>query len=522
MVATGSAVGSSDRYRELVESLDAIFWEAESTALQLTSVSAKDDALFGYPQSEWTSNPTFWADIIHPQDRQQAIDTRVQAIRRCEAYRIEYRVIAVDGHTRWVRESALVKCERGQPAHVYGVMIDVTPSHGQRPPEGDYRALEDQLRQAQKMEAVGRLSGGIAHEFNNLLAVIVGYSELVLLQLDPGTRLYHDVEEIRHALASAAALTRQILAFSRKQILQPQILDLNGVVSRTSALLRRLIGEDIELVTLLSSPLDPVWADPGQMEQMILNLALNARDAMPQGGRLTLETTSADLDALWVADHPGAAEGRHVLLTISDTGTGMDESVQAHLYEPFYTTKEHGKGTGLGLATVHATVKRCGGSIHVESEPGHGTTFKIFLPRTERAADLADAPRPAPQSLGGTETILVVEDQTEVRAVIRDMLARHGYRVLEAANSAEALSILQRSESEVRLLLTDLVLPGASGRDLAEQLIVGRPRLRVLCMSGYTDDMVVHHGVLEAGIAFIRKPFTPSVLLKRVRDVLDI
>jgi PAS domain S-box-containing protein len=511
----------SDVYRELVESLDAIFWEAEPRALQFTSVSSKAATLLGYAQSDWTSNPTFWADIIHPEDRQQAIDTRVQAVKRCEDHRLEYRVMAVDGHTRWIRDSARVKCEPGQPTRVYGVMIDVTPPQERQPPAIDHRPLEEQLRQTQKMEAVGRLAGGIAHEFNNLLAVIIGYSELVLLQLAPGKQPYRDVEEIRRALASAAALTRQILAFNRKQILQRQILDMNEIVSRTTALLRRLIGEDIELVTLLSTAVDPVWADPGQLEQIILNLALNARDAMPRGGRLTLETANADLDALWIAGHPDASEGRHVMLTISDTGTGMDETVQAHLFEPFYTTKERGKGTGLGLATVYGIVKQSGGSIAVESEPELGTTFKIFLPRTERAADPADAPPPVPQSLTGTETILVVEDQPEVRAVIRDILARHGYGVLEAANSVEAQSILTSSDGEVHLLLTDLVLPGTSGRDLAEQLVVGRPNLRVLCMSGYTDDMVVHHGVLDAGIAFIRKPFTPKVLLKKIRDVLD-
>jgi two-component system cell cycle sensor histidine kinase/response regulator CckA len=270
----------------------------------------------------------------------------------------------------------------------------------------------------------------------------------------------------------------------------------------------------------LGTPLDRVLADPGQIEQIILNLVLNARDAMPHGGSLTIETANADLDARWVAQHPGALEGRHVMLVISDTGIGMDETVRAHLFEPFFTTKEPGKGTGLGLATVYGIVKQSGGSIFVDSEPEHGTTFRIFLPRTERSADLPNGPRPAPQSVGGTETILLVEDQAEVRAVIWNTLARHGYKVMGAANGAEALSILENYDGEVHLLLTDVVMPGMSGRDLAEQLVTRRPELRVLYTSGYTDDTIVHHGVLEAGMAFIQKPFTPNVLLQKIRALL--
>jgi two-component system cell cycle sensor histidine kinase/response regulator CckA len=289
-------------------------------------------------------------------------------------------------------------------------------------------------------------------------------------------------------------------------------------VSRMNALLRRLIGEDVELAMRLATPLDRVWADPGQIEQIILNLALNARDAMPHGGRLTVETANADLAAEWVAQHRGASEGRHVLLVISDTGIGMDETVQARLFEPFFTTKDPGKGTGLGLATVAGIVKQGGGWIFVDSEPAHGTTFKIYLPRTEQSAALPDAPRPATPSLGGTETILLVEDQPDVRAVTRDTLARHGYTVLDAPTGAQALSMLGSHDGEVHLLLTDVVMPGMSGRDLAEQLVTGRPHLRVLYTSGYIDDTIV---VLDAGMAFIQKPFTPSELLQTVRDLLD-
>jgi CheY-like chemotaxis protein len=372
------------------------------------------------------------------------------------------------------------------------------------------------------MEAVGRLAGGIAHDFNNLLTVIIGYSDLLFAQAVPGTTLHGDLGEIRQAAASAGGLTRQLLAFSRKQVLQPQILDLNAVVVRMNAMLRRLIGEDVELGTRLGTPLDRVRADPGQIEQIIMNLVLNARDAMRHGGKLTIETANAELDTGWVAQHGEAAEGRYVMLAISDTGVGMDPTVQAHLFEPFFTTKERGHGTGLGLATVYGIVKQSGGSIFVYSEPGRGTVFKIFLPRTEQLADSSAAPGPAPQALAGTETILLVEDQSDVRAVTRNTLARHGYNVLEAESGAAALSILENQHCEVQLLLTDVVMPGMSGRELAEQLVARRPGLRVLYTSGYTDDTIVHHGVLEPGVAFIQKPFAPNVLLQAIRKILDV
>jgi PAS domain S-box-containing protein len=465
----------------------------------------------GYTLAELMA--TSFMAITHADDVEQ--DTL--ALKRLIAgevtkYEREKRYRHKNGHFVSAKLTAVLHRDAdGLPGYVIAIVEDIT----------DRVRLEGQLRQALKIEAVGRLAGGIAHDFNNLLTVIIGYSELILQELEPGAPLRSDVEEIRHAGKSAAGLTQQLLAFSRKQILQDQIVDLNTIVTSMGALLQRLIGEDIELRTRLPAPLDRVCADAGQVEQIIMNLVLNARDAMPRGGSVTIETANAELDARWVALHPGASAGRHVMLAISDTGIGMDQDVQAHLFEPFFTTKERGKGTGLGLATVYGIVKQSGGSIFVYSEPDHGTTFKIFLPHTERAADLTSVPRSAPAARSGNETILLVEDQAEVRLVTRSTLTRHGYTVLEAADGAEALSVLDHHDGHVHLLLTDVIMPGMSGRDLAERLAAARPDLRVLYTSGYTDDTIVRRGILNDGMAFLQKPYTPDVLLQRVRDLLD-
>jgi len=316
-------------------------------------------------------------------------------------------------------------------------------------------------------------------------------------------------------------LTRQLLAFSRKQVLTPQILDLNASVSHVRKLLHRLIGEHIRLEWRLSTPLDRVRADAGQIEQVILNLALNARDAMLTGGTLSIETANIELDHSDVVDHPGAHPGPHVMLAISDTGVGMDKAVQQHVFEPFYSTKAPGQGTGLGLATVYGIVKQSGGSIFVDSESGHGTTFKIFLPRVEQMADIPQMPTHAPRAFAGSETVLLVEDQPEVRSVAREMLRRHGYTVIDTANGSEALVAASNHDGRIDLLVTDVVMPGLSGRALAGQLVQLQPAARVLYMSGYTDDSIVQQGILEGGVAFIQKPFTPTALLQKVRDVLD-
>ncbi len=380
---------------------------------------------------------------------------------------------------------------------------------------------EHQLLQAQKMEAVGRLAGGVAHDFNNLLTVIGGRSELLLQRLRPGEPLRRHAELIEKTAKRAATLTQQLLAFSRKQMLQPKVLDLNAVVADTSKILRRLIGEDIELVMVTDPALGRVEADPGQLAQVILNLAVNARDAMPRGGRLILKTANVELDDGFVRHHAGGRSGSHVMLEVSDTGIGMDAETRSHLFEPFFTTKGPGEGTGLGLATVYGIVKQSGGYVEVQSEPGRGTTFKIYLPRVEEVAGSLDAGPAAQDVPSGLETVLLVEDEEDVRDLAREILEMSGYTVLEARHGREALAVNDRHAGPIHLLLTDVVMPEMGGRALADHLGPRRPEMRALYMSGYTGDALGRHGVLEANVALLRKPFTPEVLARRVREVLD-
>ncbi|MHB8940358.1 MAG: hybrid sensor histidine kinase/response regulator [Desulfobacteria bacterium] len=385
------------------------------------------------------------------------------------------------------------------------------------------RRMEEQLRRSQKMEAVGRLAGGVAHDFNNLLTAISGYSGLLLHRLPEYSTLRRDVEEIRKAGDRAAQLTRQLLAFSRRQVLQPKVLDLNAVVKNMGRMLRRLTGEDIELSTDLSPSLSRVKADPGQIEQVIVNLAVNARDAMPGGGRITIATADAELSPAYAAAHPEVRPGPHVLLSVADTGHGMSDETQAHLFEPFFTTKERGKGTGLGLATVYGIVQQSGGHIRVNSAADRGSTFLIYLPRVEAPEDGAQvADRPLlPHPSPGTETLLLAEDEEVVRGLAREILSGNGYKVLEAGNGREALLLSEAHRGEIHLLLTDVAMPKMSGRELTERIRLQRPDLRILYMSGYTDDVILRQGVIEDGIPFLQKPFTPEALARKVREVLD-
>jgi PAS domain S-box-containing protein len=380
--------------------------------------------------------------------------------------------------------------------------------------------LEAQLHQAQKMEAVGRLAGGVAHDFNNLLTVILGYSNLLLDQLAENHLLYQEVDEIKRAADRAAALTQKLLAFSRKQVLSLRPVDLNTVITGVADMLRRLIGEDIELAMKLEPGLGRSRVDTGQIEQVVMNLAVNARDAMPQGGRLTIQTANVDLDpayARWRAVQPGP----YIMLAITDTGVGMDVATQARLFEPFFTTKEPGKGTGLGLSTVYGIVRQCGGNIFVYSEPGHGTSFKIYLPQVNDESEIGPGKRSAPGGARGDESILLVEDEPLVRNLVSEVLRKHGYQVMEFANGREALGRARHHHGHLHALVTDVVMPGMSGIELARQLVLARPGLRVLYLSGYTDDLVERQGVLQPGRAFLQKPFTPDTLLRKVREVLD-
>jgi PAS domain S-box-containing protein len=415
-----------------------------------------------------------------------------------------------DGTPVWVIQNVSLLSDEDGEETLLGTVFDVT----------ERRRLEEQLLQSQKMEAVGRLAGGIAHDFNNLLTAIAGYSDLLLSELPANDARRESAVEIREAGRRAAGLTQQLLAFSRRQVLEPRVLDLNAVIAGMEKMLRRVIGEDIELTTALDPDLWHTMADPGQIEQAIVNLAVNARDAMPRGGQLTLETGNVTLDDQFASTYATVQPGPHVMLAVSDTGIGMDAALQSRLFEPFFTTKERGKGTGLGLSTTYGIVKQSGGSIWVYSEPGVGTTFKIYLPRCEEPLAESEAPPPPLTTRPGSETVLLVEDEAEVRRLVERLLRMQGYTVLSAPSPAEAISAA-RAAGRIDLLVTDVIMPGMNGREMASVLAAERPRMRVLYMSGYTDAAIAQQGILEPGTAFLSKPFTPDVLARKVREVLD-
>jgi len=499
---------SGERYRDLVENANDIIY-THDLAGNFTSLNATGEKITGYPREEITrmnisqilSREQF--DIARRMlDRMLAGETRTTQ---------ELEIAARDGRKLALEVSTRLLRRDGKPVGVQGIARDMS----------DRRKLEEQLRQAQKMEAVGRLAGGIAHDFNNLLGVLMGYSELILDRLEPGHPLRKSAEEIGKAAERAASLTRQLLAFSRQQVLAPKVLDLNQVLEEMKLLLRRLIREDVDLRIHPSERLGRVMADRNQIEQVILNLALNARDAMLNGGRLTIETADVEIEKDYAERKPIVQPGRYVLLAVSDSGVGMDAETQAHIFEPFFTTKEKGKGTGLGLATVYGVVKQSGGYIWVYSEQGVGSTFKVYLPRVEESAEAAEPSAGPRTSARGHETILLVEDEEGVREVAREFLQNFGYTVLAAGSPTEALRTAAEHTGEIHLLLTDVVMPEMGGRDLAEHLARLRPQMRVLYMSGYTDDAIVHHGVLDAGVAFLQKPFLRGALQRKVREVLD-
>ncbi|HEV2752175.1 MAG TPA: ATP-binding protein [Gemmatimonadales bacterium] len=439
-------------------------------------------------------------------------DREVMASQRPKLIPEEPVTDARQGVTRWFQtvKVPLIAAD-GTSRHVLGVATEIT----QR------KALETQLLQAHKMEAIGRLAGGLAHDFNNLLTAMLGSADLLLEILGPDHPGREDVDAVREAALRAAELTRQLLAFSRQQVLTPRVLDVNTLVAGVERILRRLIGEDITLQTALAPAIGAVRADPNQLEQVILNLAVNARDAMPHGGTLTIETANVELDHAYAREHAPVTPGRYVLLAVSDTGSGMDVQTKARIFEPFFTTKERGKGTGLGLSTAYGIVKQSGGYIWVYSEPGQGTTFKIYLPRIEAEVETAPPAQTPTASLRGGETLLVVEDHPDVRRLTKKVLEARGYTVLVAAEGSEALRLAAQHAGPIDLLVTDVVMPGMSGREAALLLTAQRPDLKVLYLSGYADETIVRHGVLEPGLAFLQKPFAPDVLARKVRDVLD-
>jgi PAS domain S-box-containing protein len=444
-------------------------------------------------------------------DRAVVADLRA-AIQQGHAKVVEILNYRKDGTTFWNLLSVTpVLDDEGKITHFVGVQRDVTES----------KLVAEQLRQSQKMEAIGRLAGGVAHDFNNILTIMLGNTELALEDLDANRDCRDLLQEILQAGRRAAGLTRQLLAFSRRQVLEPRVLDLNAIVTESQKMLKRLIGEDILLSTSLHPHLRKIKADPVQLEQILLNMTVNARDAMPKGGKLIIETDNVDLDPSHVLTAGEIRPGPYVMLVISDTGAGMNEAIKSRIFEPFFTTKERGRGTGLGLATVYGIVQQSGGYIWVYSEPNHGTTFKIFLPE-HAAAGAAPARKAAPRSeLRGNETLMIVEDERQVCAIARRMLEAQGYRVLEASSGQEALALVRDFAEPIDLLITDVIMPGMSGKELADAFIAARPKARVLFISGYTDNTILEHGVLEEGVAFVQKPFSQESLAMKVRQVLD-
>ena len=449
---------------------------------------------------------------IHPEDREKVFKAADDARRTGVGTSLEYRMRHKDGSWRTLESRASTIMKGGQVEKLVIVNRDVT----------ERKHLEEQFRQSQKMEAVGRLSGGVAHDFNNLLGVIIGYGEIVQEGTAQESPLRTCIDEILKAGHRAAGLTRQLLAFSRQQVMDPRVLDLNVVVKDMEKMLKRLIGEDIQLKTALDSSLMRIKADQGQIEQVIMNLAVNARDAMRSGGELKLVTSNFHMDEEFVRRYPyPVLVGDYVLFTVSDNGVGMDATTRARVFEPFFTTKEKGKGTGLGLSMVYGVVKQSGGYIEVHSEPGAGATFTIYLPKVEVAIDPQKQQVDLPASMLGTETLLLVEDETSLRKLSRHLLELCGYVVLEAEDGAQALKISQEHHGTIDLLLTDVVMPGMSGRALADQLALRRPQTRVVYMSGYTGQTVGEHGVLAEGSFFLPKPFTREALARKIREALD-
>ena len=502
---------AEERMRFALQSANIGIWDMDYTSGVLRW---SDTMAAQYGLQPGTFDETFdgFVERIHPDDRASVLETVGKAMASGTDFSVSNRALWPDGTVRWLTGAGrMLLGEGGVAVRGVGISQDVTAR----------RTLEEQYQQAQKMEAIGRLAGGVAHDFNNLLTVILGFCELLLADLDSADPRQADIAEIQKAGARAAALTRQLLAFSRKEIIEPTLLDLNLIVTDIRVLLDRLIGEDVKVVLGLGRALALVKADRGQIEQVILNLAVNARDAMPKGGTLTIETANIELDESRAMAHPALAAGPYVALTVTDTGTGMTDEVQARLFEPFFTTKGVGKGTGLGLATVHGIVTRGGGGgVTVDSALGRGTSFTVYFPRADAAAIVAVPPPPVAPPRVGKHTVLVVEDAEGLGELTRRLLERQGYTVLLAANADKARQLFEENSS-IDLLLTDVVMPGASGPELVMHLMERRPTLKVIYMSGYTDEAIVHHGVLDPGIAFLHKPYSSETLARKIREVLD-
>jgi two-component system, cell cycle sensor histidine kinase and response regulator CckA len=500
---------AEERMRFALESAVVGIWDMDyrSGALQWSEIL---ESQYGFPRGTFPGTFDAFVERVHPDDRAGLVETITKAMASGSDFRVSHRALRPDGSVRWLSGAGRVQLDdQGRPMRGIGISIDDT----------ERLKLEQQYGQAQKMEAIGRLAGGVAHDFNNLLTAILGYCEVLLNDLALDDTRRQDIMEITKAGMTAASLTRQLLAFSRKQIIEPVLVDLNGTISGIQDMLTRLLGEDLTVVFKLAPDLAQIKADRGQIDQILLNLAVNARDAMPNGGTLTIATANAACGSGGREPTLSVAPASHVMLSVSDTGAGMTAEVKAHLFEPFFTTKEQGKGTGLGLATVHGIVGRMGGTIQVDSAVGKGSSFAIYFPRAEGAATTPQAATGRSSLDHSGQTILVVEDAEGIRRLAKRILEPRGYKVLLAGNAEEALSLFRQNPS-IDLVLTDIVMPGASGPELTESLRAERPDLRVVYMSGYTTETVVEQGVLQPGIAFLHKPFTPETLGQKISEVL--
>jgi PAS domain S-box-containing protein len=505
-------VESEARFRQLAESIDEVFFLVNPLLTEMLYVSPAYENIFGRSCASLYADPLSWTYPIPPGERERVLG-EIMPYGTLVPFDIEYAIVRPDGAGRVVRARGFPIANEAREVYRFaGIAEDVT----------ERRRLDAQLRQASKMDAVGQLASGIAHDFNNLLSVILSYSDLLSADLNESDPMRADLKEIEGAGLRAVALTRQLLAFSRQQVLQPRVVNLSEIVQGLENMLRRLIGEDVELVVSSHTRIGRIVVDSGQIEQVIVNLAVNARDAMPKGGKLTIETSEVFLEEAYVLEHVGVKSGPHVMLAVTDSGMGMDKATQARMFEPFFTTKEIGKGTGLGLATVFGIVQQSEGAISVCSELGTGTTFRLYFPmdHAEPTARISVS-LPANDSLRGSEKILVVEDDERVRTLACTILRKYGYHALEAQSGGDAFLLCEQDEATIHLLLTDMVMPRMSGRELAKRLLIVRPQMRVLYMSGYTSDAALRQSTHDSTIAFLQKPITPEALARKVRETLD-
>ncbi|MGE0397008.1 MAG: PAS domain S-box protein [Kofleriaceae bacterium] len=500
---------SEERFRQLAENISEVFWMIDVVHSKTLYVSPGYEAIWGRSIEGVMANPKGWVDAIHPADRERvlaALATKVVA----GTYDETYRIVRPDGTERWIRDRAFPVRSEGAMGRIVGIAEDIT----------QVRLSEERLHQAQKIEAIGRLASGVAHDFNNILAVILANCQFLVEDMPLNDPRRQDALDIGRAAERAVALTRQITAFSRKQVMAPRVIEVNSALGDLWKMIRRILGEDIHGELVLDPRVGNIYVDVAQLEQVFLNLVINARDAMPTGGTMTIETQNVELDSDYVATHLGAKVGSYAMFAVSDNGVGMDADVRARIFEPFFTTKEKGKGTGLGLSTVYGIVKQSGGYITVYSEPNVGSTFKVYLPRVDEPPD-APLPREASAARPATETVLVLEDEDMVRSAVLRILKSRGYRVIEARTPDEARRACEIHPGAIDLLLSDVVLPDVSGPDIAKDLVTIRPKLKVVFMSGFTDHAIVRQGLLEPGVHFIQKPFAPALLANKVRAALD-